>query len=119
MSCYVLVVDDDVEIRESLIELLQERGYEAYGASDGQEGLEVLRNRKPWHLILLDLMMPVMDGWTMRKAQLADPDLAAIPVVVMSAVPNAANMAREIQAAECLQKPARLPEIVAAVERHC
>jgi CheY-like chemotaxis protein len=80
-----LVVDDDVHIRESLSEYLQEEGFDVRSASHGLEALEVARRGPRPDVIVLDLLMPVMDGWDFRAAQLASPDLADIPVVVISA----------------------------------
>jgi CheY-like chemotaxis protein len=81
-----LIVEDDERIRESLKELLEEHGYEVVCAEHGAHALELLRDAVlPPVLILLDIAMPVMDGLAFRAAQLADPTLAAIPVVVMTA----------------------------------
>jgi CheY-like chemotaxis protein len=82
----VLVVDDDPTIREVLIELLSMGGCLALAARSGRTALELLRSRRPPPaVILLDLVMPDMDGWRFRAEQLADPSLSAIPVIVMSA----------------------------------
>lgn len=115
----ILVVDDDVEIRETMVELLRERGYEAHGACDGADALAVLRTRTDWCLIFLDLMMPKMDGFAMRREQLADPALSAIPVVVVSATTDVPQAAKSLDAVDYFVKPARLSEVVRIVERHC
>jgi CheY-like chemotaxis protein len=82
----ILVVDDDHDVRDSVIDLLGQHGYQAVGAGDGTEALDILRaSASPPDAILLDLMMPVMDGVRFRDEQLADPSLAGIPVIVMSA----------------------------------
>lgn len=119
MNHSILVVDDDAEIRETMVELLRERGYEALGARDGIEALDTLRTRSHWCLIFLDLMMPNMDGFAMRKEQLADPALSAIPVVVVSATTDVPEAARSLDAVDYFVKPARLSEVVKVVERHC
>jgi CheY-like chemotaxis protein len=119
MKHHILVVDDDAEIRETIVELLRERGYEASGAGDGIEALDTLRSRSPWCLILLDLMMPNMDGWQMRREQLADPVLSAIPVVVVSATTDVPQVATSLRAVDYVTKPARLTQLIEAVERHC
>src|SRR5919206_1695644 len=80
----VLVVEDDFAIRETLRELLEDEGYRVAWAANGKEALARLHERAP-RVILLDLMMPVMDGWEFRVAQQRDPALASIPVVVISA----------------------------------
>lgn len=81
----VLVVDDDQQMRETLSDLLSLEGYEVACAENGQHGLEVLRGGFKPVVIILDLMMPVMNGLEFRMQQLADPALAEIPVVVLSA----------------------------------
>lgn len=82
----VLVVEDDALIRDAVVELLEYEGFEAVAAGDGAQALRWLRRGEVAPaIILLDLMMPVMDGWQFRAALLADPELAAIPVLVMSA----------------------------------
>src|SRR5881392_3915466 len=82
----VLVVEDDEDIRDSLVEFLGDEGYEARGAGNGREALSLLAAiAPPPCLIILDLMMPVMDGRTFREEQLRRPDVADIPVIVISA----------------------------------
>jgi CheY-like chemotaxis protein len=87
MARTVMVVEDDAAIRELVMQVLTFEGFMAVGAGDGQEALRRLKEEqvRP-EVILLDLMMPVMDGWHFRAEQLKDPALAEIPVVVMSAV---------------------------------
>ncbi|MGE0399354.1 MAG: response regulator [Kofleriaceae bacterium] len=119
MKHHILVVDDDSEIRETIVEALRDRGYEALGAGDGVEALDTLRSRSPWCLILLDLMMPIMDGWQMRKEQLADPNLSTIPVVVVSATTDVTQAATTLHAVDYVTKPARLNQLLEAVERYC
>lgn len=115
----VLVVEDDAEIRESLVEVLSDSGYEVYGAADGQAALEKLGQLpSPPCLILLDLMMPVMDGRTFRREQLARPELSNIPVIVVSAH-QAAIASSELGAAGHLAKPLGIDELLATVEKHC
>jgi len=80
----VLIIDDDSDSREALAELLTDQGYVVSAAANGAEGLVYLRSGKRAHVILLDLMMPDVDGWDFRVEQKRDPALAAIPVVVIS-----------------------------------
>src|ERR1700679_2088809 len=82
----ILIVEDDQGIRETLVEILDSEGYIVLSASNGLEALQVLRSTavKP-DLILLDLMMPVMDGLSFKAQSSQDPSLAKIPVVIMSA----------------------------------
>src|SRR4051794_23983356 len=80
----VLVVDDDVSIRGFLAEALRDEGYEVQTAGNGHDALALLREWRP-DLILLDLMMPVMDGWAFRTEQRLIPNMADVPVIVLSA----------------------------------
>jgi CheY-like chemotaxis protein len=114
----VLVIDDDADVRESIECALEDEGYEVRGASNGEEALRVLRERnvKP-HVILLDMMMPVMDGWAFRAEQESDPALAAIPVLVFTAYGSPNEIAEQLHAAGYLRKPLRLADLVAAIER--
>jgi two-component system response regulator MprA len=116
----VLVVEDDLEIRESLLEILEEHGYEPLGAENGLEALEQLRESDPPPcLILLDLMLPRMDGKAFRREQLRDPRFAGIPVVVISAFQDAAQLIQDMQVAGLLMKPFKLHELVDTARRYC
>ncbi len=118
MSHPVLVVEDDADIRVALMDVLEEHGYEAVGAVNGLDALEKLKAGalKPC-LIVLDLMMPVMDGRAFREQQLQDSALAPIPVVVVSAYREIADQALRIT--EFLRKPLDVDELVQAVRRYC
>jgi CheY-like chemotaxis protein len=116
----VLVVEDDRDVRDSVIEVLADHGYGALAAGNGAEGLALLRGTAPKPaLVLLDLMMPVMDGRAFRAAQQADPRLQAIPVVILSAHAAAERAAIELGAAGFLQKPVSLEALLATVRRFC
>ena len=112
----ILVVDDDPDLREALGELLGEVGYDARLCENGRKALELLRRGDRPRLILLDLMMPEMNGWQFREEQLKDEALRDIPVVVMTASRGFAKDA--IPAQEILYKPVGLGEIIEAVERN-
>ena len=85
----ILVVDDDKDLRHVMCELLQDEGYEVQGAENGAAALELLRSGRPLpHQVLLDLMMPGVDGWQFRELQRADPRLAHLPVVALTASRN-------------------------------
>lgn len=116
----VFVIDDDPGIRELLAEVLLDEGYDVMSAANGQEAVAYLR-ASPHHpcLILLDLMMPVMNGWEFREAQLQDPSIAPIPVVVLSAVSDLAAAAANLQASGHLVKPVELDQLLATVEYYC
>ena len=115
----VLVVEDDPDIRATLCEALEDNGYTAASASNGVEALDYLRKtaERPC-LILLDLMMPVMDGQTFRAEQRADSTIAEIPVVVISAYRDL-DKYREELATECLPKPVRLDTLLQTARKHC
>jgi two-component system response regulator MprA len=111
-----LVVDDDALIRYALETLLFEEGFEVRTAQDGMEALTLLHGWRP-DVILLDLMMPQMDGWTFRAHQLAHPDVAKVPIVVLSGAHESKARAHELGAAAALSKPFELDDVVATVRR--
>ena len=116
----VLVVDDDEAIRESLADLLGDEGYRVLTATNGAEALSLLRppaKLRPC-VILLDLMMPIMNGQEFYAEQQRDPTLAAIPIVVISADKNVALKATGING-EFLPKPVRLDTVLGVLGRHC
>jgi CheY-like chemotaxis protein len=116
----ILVVDDDIEIRETIIEVLEEAGYKAVGAADGIEALAQLRDpADAWCVVLLDLMMPNMDGRTFRAEQLQDPALSPIPVVIVSAMADVDQAAADLQVAAHVTKPVPLARLVDIVDRFC
>ena len=116
----VLVVDDDTEIRETIIEVLEEAGYTAVGAADGVEALAQLRDPEDrWCVVLLDLMMPNMDGRTFRAQQLQDPGISTVPVVIVSAMSDVEEAAEELKVAAHVTKPVRLADLVKIVDRFC
>lgn len=116
----VLVVDDDPDIVEALIEVLEDHGFSAQAASNGADALDKLRaSAELPRVILLDLMMPVMDGYGFRAAQQADERIAAIPVIVLSAHANVEQAAEQMNAAGCLRKPVQLQTLLATVASYC
>lgn len=118
MEHLVLVVDDDRDIRDSLIETLEDHGYQASGAANGAEALAMLRSSPRPCLILLDLMMPVMDGRGFREEQLKNPAWADIPVVVISAYGNVEAQAQELATA-FVRKPVSTRPLIDVVRRYC
>jgi CheY-like chemotaxis protein len=116
----VLIVEDDTDIRESLIEYLADHGYNVAGAAHGREALELLRTSatKPG-LIVLDLMMPVMDGRAFREMQLQMPELADIPVLIISAYREVAEIAEQLRPVGYLKKPLKLSTLLRVVEKYC
>ena len=115
----ILVVEDDQYIRDSLLELLQDEGYEVAIARDGQEGLDALRRGNHPNLILLDLMMPVKDGFQFRGEQRQDPVLAKIPTIIFSADTGVNQPHVEFEGATILKKPVDLDALLQVVQEHC
>ena len=109
----MLVVDDERDIREVVVEALEAEGYAVLDARDGAEGLRQLRAHHP-DVVLLDLMMPGMNGWEFCAARTREPDLCAIPVIVISAM----ERVNGLDAQAFLQKPFELDALVSAVRRY-
>ncbi len=113
MSGRVLVVEDDLEIRESLLEALTDNGFDALGAINGRDALAKLRDMDPRPtVIVLDLMMPVMDGRSFREEQLRNPALAEIPVIVISAYRDVPYNVHDLNAASYLKKPLKVKQLI-------
>lgn len=114
----ILLIDDDADIRTALGEVLENQGYDVVGAGNGAEALAQLQTAVPPCMILLDLMMPVMDGYQFREAQKREAILCSIPVVVITA--GTALREHELDGvAAILGKPIELPKLMAAIRRHC
>lgn len=112
----VLVVEDDEVLRVALRELLGGCGYTVYTASHGEEALEAIASMpEPPGVILLDLVMPVMDGWETMQRLREDAALAGIPVVVVSVFPPTGSA----RGKRSLAKPVELEPLVAAIEEYC
>jgi two-component system, chemotaxis family, sensor histidine kinase and response regulator PixL len=114
----VLVVDDDADIRETIALLLAADGYTTLEARGGQEALALLHRGHEVAVILVDLRMPDMTGTELIGQLKDDPELARIPVVVMSGDNAACAIARSIGADECLVKPVELPTLLATADRY-
>ncbi len=109
----VLVVDDERDIREAVAEVLKDEGFEVLDATDGAEALQQLRAHHP-AVVLLDLMMPGMNGWEFCAARNLEPELSAIPIIVISALGRVSG----IDAQAFLQKPFELDALVSAVRQY-
>ena len=118
MGAKILVVEDDTDIRSSIMELLQTEGYGVVGANDGQEALEQLQAHPDTALIMLDLAMPIMNGWQFRQLQLEDPKIAHIPILVLTAQPKLVIIGGGVQLKACgiLHKPTDVDRLLALVE---
>lgn len=116
----ILIVEDDQAIAESLQELLETEGYRVKLAANGHKALEFLR-KTPTHpnLIVLDLMMPQMDGYQFLAEQEMDPKLSLIPVVLMTADGHIEAKTFKIGAKAYLNKPLDIDQVLAAVKNNC
>ncbi|MCM2323081.1 MAG: response regulator [Oligoflexia bacterium] len=113
----VLIVEDDLDIRETFRQLLELEGYCVLTASNGKEGLEVLQGPQRPSMVLLDLMMPVMNGWEFLEAQRALPEYSKIPVVVVTAAGK--DKEKTVGAAGFIKKPIELDVLLSVVKRYC
>jgi CheY-like chemotaxis protein len=111
MADIVMIVEDESVIRSGMEQLLHCAGYAPVSAPNGQDALELLRAGVPVKVILLDLMMPVMNGWTFREEQLRDPKLAHIPVIVLSALQHSGID----DPAPMLSKPINFQQLLAQI----
>jgi two-component system chemotaxis response regulator CheY len=117
----ILVVDDDRDIREAMADALEAEGYRVATASDGLDALRWLRSQPDGaraSLILLDLMMPNMDGVEFRREQARDPRLQSIPVILLSADMSVGEKARAMQAAGYVTKPVELDVLLDVIQQH-
>jgi CheY-like chemotaxis protein len=118
MADALLIVEDDDDIRTDLVEILARNGYRAAPVTNGAEALAYLKIHPPPRLILLDLMMPVMDGWEVMRALVANAALAHVPVIVLS---GAGDLMQEVQllgAVACIGKPFKVGVLLDAIERY-
>jgi CheY-like chemotaxis protein len=110
---HVLVVDDDQDIREAVFEAISDAGYAVDAAANGVEALDAMRQQRPC-VVILDLMMPVMDGWEVVAQMDADPSLAGVAVCIVSAHD------KDPPRNDCvLRKPVSLARLLQTVERYC
>ncbi|HXG63045.1 MAG TPA: response regulator [Planctomycetota bacterium] len=114
----VLLVEDDPATRAALGSLLEERGYRVLRAADGREAIELLRATPDVRVVILDLVLPVMDGWRFRAEMSADPKLASIPVVAISAYGDRVA-ANPLPGVDYFDKPLKLDAFFESIRRHC
>lgn len=116
----ILVVDDDLGIRDFLSQLLEGEGYRVRTAANGEEAMKELRESiPPPCVVFLDLTMPVMDGWEFRAAQMQDARLQQVPVVVLTADGQAGTKAAQLGVPDYIQKPVNLKRLLSIVDRYC
>jgi CheY-like chemotaxis protein len=119
-TCRVMVVDDEVEVREALRDLVQELGYEAVGVANGVKALEQLRGGLRPELLLTDLAMPEMNGWQLVLELATDPELREIPVAILTAFDESRiQHPQPFRSAGTLLKPCRKTDLVSMLERFC
>ena len=117
MTRPILVVEDDADSRALLATMLECEGEQVITAANGVDAIRLARSHRPY-LILLDLMMPVMDGEGFRRRQLEDPEICQIPVCVTSARHDAPAIARRLEAVGCVEKPIDVAQMMAVVREH-
>jgi CheY-like chemotaxis protein len=113
----VLIIEDDVDTRDMLSRFLELEGYTVHAAANGRQALEMLERDPSASVIVLDLMMPVMDGWEFRRRQIQDAHLKNIPTIVVSD----AGLERlsKISADAYLSKPVDMDELLEHVSQYC
>ncbi len=117
MNKTILIIEDDHVISASLKEVLEENDYQVLTAPNGLEALKLLKTSDHPSLILLDLMMPIMDGFQFRENQLADHLIKHIPVVVMSADGHVAEKKAKTSAQAYLKKPLDIYDLLELIEK--
>lgn len=112
----VLIVEDDADVRETMAGVLETEGFDVHAAREGREALALLRAGVRPDVILLDLMMPGMNGWQLRAEIDRERELAAIPIIVVSAMDPGPDRDRALRAAGYLKKPFNLSALLEAVD---
>jgi len=115
----ILVVEDDDDVRGALAAVLAARGYPVVEADNGRTALQHLRTKGPFCMILLDLFMPDMNGWAFREEQTRDPEIAAVPVVVITADTSAAERISGDGIIGAMTKPVEFERLLAMIGQHC
>jgi CheY-like chemotaxis protein len=115
----ILIVEDDDDVREALAVYFELEGYSVVQAHDGAEALQLLRSSTTVCIILLDLFMPVMNGFEFRAEQLRDPALANVPVVVVSADVGTIEKAAALGAVDSIVKPIDFGRLRQTIAQHC
>jgi CheY-like chemotaxis protein len=115
----ILVVEDDQGLRDTIVEILEAAGYEVSGAANGAEALARLGREPLPDLILLNLTMPVMDGWEFREQLRQDATLASTPIVVLSGVPDESQALTSLGVEDYLTKPVTIEHLLATVAQYC
>ncbi len=114
----VLIVEDEKDVRETIKDILELEGFTVLTAAHGEEALDRLQNDQKICLMLLDLMMPVMNGWQVLEEMNNRPPLAHIPVVVVSAITDLTGIQAQYRC-EVMKKPVNISDLIRLVEKHC
>lgn len=119
MSHEILIVEDDSALREALAQVLSDEGYELLSARDGLEAVNCLKMGNRPDVILLDLSMPVVNGWEFRMFQKRDPELARIPVVLITAGGYSREEVAWLEPSALIPKPVDVGVLLAVIRRFC
>jgi CheY-like chemotaxis protein len=114
----VLIVEDDHDLRDDLAFILRAKGYSVIAAENGSIALAKLKASRP-DIVLLDLMMPVMNGWELRTKMLEDPALRQLPTVILTGVASPHETVKAMQASGYLAKPFDTSKLLETIERFC
>ena len=115
----ILIIEDYPDIRDGLEAVLAAEGFIVETAANGREALNALREGLRPSVILMDLLMPVMNGFEFREEQLRTPQIADIPVIAYSGVMNARSAADRLRAAAYIEKPEDIERVIALVKQYC
>ena len=119
----ILIIEDDAEVREAMMEVLESTGFSVITAKHGSDALAMLAaagsQSARLRLILLDLNMPVMNGYQFRAAQQKDPELRTIPTFVLTASDQARTSVADLGVAGALKKPITMSQLVAIATKYC
>jgi CheY-like chemotaxis protein len=115
MTGYILVVDDDADLRDTLLMLLKQNGFTAKAAANGRAALDEVNAERP-SLVLLDLMMPEMNGWQFVEHVRQDPRLGSLPIVIMTA--HKPDGLPALPSEDVLHKPFNVAQLLATIDRH-
>jgi CheY-like chemotaxis protein len=115
----ILLVDDESDLRQAMAWLLEYHGYAVETAANGKEALAKLDQIEPPCLIILDLMMPEMNGWELRESLLRRPELADVPIVLVSGNMDIEKAARSLNAVDYLTKPVDFSRLFGVIEAYC
>ncbi|MFL5306373.1 MAG: response regulator [Polyangia bacterium] len=114
---HILVVEDDEDARASLVDILEDANFQVHAVSNGRDALAELQAGLRPNLILLDLNMPVMDGWELARRAAADPSLANIPICMVSGAEPSVGIPPQVVAV--LRKPIEMTRLLSVVYQYC